>query len=107
MPRYTVSDGRRRYVLAGSDVRNLLGTSRLPSTRFDVRMSGTTVSFQGRGHGHGVGMCQWGAAGLAKSGRTAKAILNHYYQGIQIEHFRVLADDQPVRTASDADAPKR
>jgi len=36
------------------------------------------------GSGHGVGMCQWGAYGMAKEGKTYKEILLHYYTGVEI-----------------------
>lgn len=47
------------------------------------------VSFilYGKGWGHGVGMCQWGAYGMAKEGYDFKRILNHYYTGIKIEEY--------------------
>lgn len=99
LPRYTVSDGRRRFELTGADLRKMLGSWRLPSTRFDVRLHGAKVSFRGRGHGHGVGLCQWGAAGLAKAGKSASAILRHYYRDIQIARFNT-DNDQPTRTVS-------
>jgi stage II sporulation protein D len=41
--------------------------------------------FNGKGWGHGVGLCQVGAAGLAEGGQTFEAILKHYYTGIAIE----------------------
>jgi peptidoglycan hydrolase-like amidase len=40
--------------------------------------------FTGRGYGHGVGMSQWGAQGMALGGKSAEEILRHYYQGIEI-----------------------
>ncbi len=46
--------------------------------------------FTGKGWGHGVGMCQVGAYGLAKGGATFEQILHHYYTGITIERI----DDQ-------------
>ena len=39
---------------------------------------------QGRGFGHGVGMCQCGAEGMARGGKTAKRILSYYYPGSKI-----------------------
>jgi stage II sporulation protein D len=42
---------------------------------------GETVTFYGRGYGHGVGMSQYGARGRALEGATATDILAHYYQG--------------------------
>ena len=43
-----------------------------------------SYSFTGRGWGHGVGMCQYGAYGLAKMGLKYEAILKHYYTGIDL-----------------------
>jgi len=40
--------------------------------------------FTGKGYGHGVGMSQWGAQGMALSGKSAEEILKHYYLGIEI-----------------------
>jgi|GEM_PF-944331 len=47
------------------------------------------VSFilYGKGWGHGVGMCQWGAYGMSKGGSDFKRILNHYYTDIKIEEY--------------------
>ena len=41
--------------------------------------------FAGRGWGHGVGLCQTGAVGMARRGHAAEAILLHYYRGARIE----------------------
>jgi stage II sporulation protein D len=48
--------------------------------------SGRTISysFTGRGWGHGVGMCQYGAYGMGKMGYKYEAILKHYYTGIEL-----------------------
>lgn len=42
-------------------------------------------TFSGRGYGHGVGMSQWGAYGMAKEGYTYEEILRHYFTGIEIK----------------------
>jgi stage II sporulation protein D len=43
------------------------------------------VYFNGRGYGHGVGMCQMGAKGLAAKGVTFDSILALYYQGTELK----------------------
>jgi stage II sporulation protein D len=43
-----------------------------------------SFTFQGRGWGHGVGLCQVGAYGMARAGRTYEEILKTYYQGVEI-----------------------
>ena len=54
--------------------------------------SGAVLTVQGQGFGHGVGMSQWGARGLAEQGADFRQILQHYYRGITIRPFRP-ADD--------------
>ena len=53
---------------------------------------------EGHGWGHGIGMSQWGAYGYAKHGWEYKAILKHYYTGI--DFAEVANDDVRVRLAS-------
>jgi stage II sporulation protein D len=72
--------------LKGGKIRSAL---RLKEQLFVInkRYSGTTVSsytFTGRGWGHGVGMCQYGAYGMAKMGIKAEDIIKHYYTGVEI-----------------------
>lgn len=90
LPRFFVSDGRRRYRLTGAEIRGILVGARLPSSRFDVTLTAGSLTFHGQGHGHGVGMCQWGAAGMAKAGHSAEQILKHYYRGIELKQFAKL-----------------
>jgi SpoIID/LytB domain protein len=56
----------------------------LPSERFRVVTIGNTIHFYGRGWGHGTGMTQWGAHGLAKLGYSYQEILHHYYTGVTV-----------------------
>ncbi|MDD3452984.1 MAG: stage II sporulation protein D [Bacilli bacterium] len=65
----------------GVEFRNLLG---LRSTDFDVSIENQNLVFTTRGYGHGVGMSQYGANGMAKEGYNYEQILNHYYQNITI-----------------------
>jgi len=85
-------DGYARYVLinderklAAGALRRALGGNRMRSTRFSVSSAGGVFTFEGRGYGHGVGLCQWGARGLARAGRTWQEILLHYYPGAAIQ----------------------
>lgn len=73
-------------ILKGGKIRSAL---RLNEQLFviDKRYSGSTVSdytFTGRGWGHGVGMCQYGAFGLAKMGVKYDEIIKHYYTGVEL-----------------------
>ena len=65
--------------IAGKDFRNILGPNDIRSNNYEVVMKGWYVDFYGRGWGHGVGLCQWGAYGMAQQQFDFKAILNHYY----------------------------
>ena len=63
-------------------IRRLLGG--LKSTLFEVKRDGSTFVFRGAGFGHGVGMCQLGAIGMAEAGRPHDVILAHYYRGTHL-----------------------
>ena len=55
---------------------------------YSIEKSGNDFIFYGRGWGHGVGMCQWGAMAMAEQGWTAEQILSHYYPGTVIRKFK-------------------
>ena len=59
----------------------------LPSERYAVTTDGKRVVFDGTGWGHGSGMSQWGAHGLAKQGATYTDILTHYYTGVSVGDY--------------------
>ena len=88
----------KHIVLKGNGIRSVLkinkGKDLLKSTMFDIaikRKSGKLeqIKFTGKGNGHGVGMCQWGAIGQARTGKNYKEILEFYYPGTKLE----VADD--------------
>lgn len=91
------SSGRVKYVLikhTGSRIailshkfRMLLGSETIRSTNFKVMIKNGTAYFEGHGWGHGVGMCQWGAKGMAERGRDYEDILKHYYPGCDIRNY--------------------
>ncbi len=55
----------------------------------DEREDGTIAKFhfRGAGYGHGVGMCQTGAAGMAEAGHSYRQILSHYYRDIELREL--------------------
>jgi stage II sporulation protein D len=71
-------------VLTGKDFRQLMGPNELRSTKFNVSVKWGSLVIEGRGWGHGVGMCQWGAFGMASGGKKADEILKFYYPGAEI-----------------------
>ena len=70
--------------LRGEDLRRVVGYTMLASTMFDLELTGLRIQFTGRGAGHGVGLCQWGAKVLAERGYNAGTILRYYYPGTEI-----------------------
>ena len=76
---HTISTERETW--RGLDFRTRLG---LPSTHFNHEVCPDVILFQCQGWGHGVGMCQYGADGLARSGRSFLDILSHYYPGTRV-----------------------
>lgn len=60
----------------------------LPSNRLSIGTQDGVVRVQGRGWGHGVGMSQWGAHGLALQGAPYAEILGHYYTGVSLGRVR-------------------
>jgi stage II sporulation protein D len=59
----------------------------LKSTRIVISSEGGKTIFRTTGYGHGVGMCQWGAASMAERGDAFDAILRHYYTGVRIQRI--------------------
>ena len=66
----------------GTDFRQKLG---LNSTNFSFEINDGVLSISTIGYGHGVGLCQHGANGMAKEGYTFEEILTHYYPGCYLE----------------------
>ena len=57
----------------------------IPSTRFSVSFDGKEIILTSDGSGHGVGMSQDGANGMAKEGKTYEQILSHSYTGTKVK----------------------
>lgn len=57
----------------------------LRSNYFDIQQIGDVVKIETKGYGHGVGMSQYGANGMAQEGYNYKEIINHYYQDVEIK----------------------
>lgn len=79
--RLAVRGSRGQAVLRGTDFRRLIGYNTLKSTLFTAAVNGREVRFDGRGWGHGVGLSQWGARGMAARGYGYREILEFYYPG--------------------------
>ncbi|EFM09057.1 stage II sporulation protein D [Paenibacillus curdlanolyticus YK9] len=91
-----LTDGRRvksvvvgGETFTGREVREKLG---LASSEFSWTIQDGEVTITTLGMGHGIGMSQWGADGMAKEGASAEQILLHYYTGVKLEQaYKLLA----------------
>lgn len=72
--------------VSGVRLRKILGNTAIKSTIFTVKVEDGKVIFDGRGFGHGIGLCQFGSNGLAgaPNNYTFEQILKHYYHGVEI-----------------------
>lgn len=68
----------------GIEIRKLLS---LKSTDFEIKINGDIISITTKGYGHGVGMSQYGANEMAKSGYNYEEILKYYYQNTEISNI--------------------
>lgn len=68
-------------LLTGKEVREKLN---LRSSDFTWYLKGDNIVISTKGYGHGVGMSQYGANGMAEEGKTYQEIVKHYYQGVEI-----------------------
>lgn len=78
--------GQRNHIIIGKEleIRRALSTTHLYSSAFVVERDAGRIVLRGAGWGHGVGLCQIGAAVMANAGHTYTEILRHYYRGTTI-----------------------
>lgn len=67
------------------NAREMYVTLGLRSTDFEIEQKKDKLIFYMKGFGHGVGLSQYGANGMAKEGKTYKEILTHYYKGTEVK----------------------
>ena len=81
--------GTKRTLTVGKElmIRRWLSESHLKSSAFEVEYDGDDIVLHGRGWGHGVGLCQIGAAVMAARGYDYQQILAHYYPGSTLERL--------------------
>jgi SpoIID/LytB domain protein len=79
--------GSKRSMVVGKEleIRRWLSRSHLYSSAFVVMVEAGRLIFHGAGWGHGVGLCQIGAAVMASRGFSADEILKHYFRGMEIK----------------------
>ena len=95
----TVATTRGDLVIPAYSIRQVLRRGGAPSSilrsnlfKIDVRRDPATrralaVVASGAGSGHGVGLCQTGALGMARGGKSAREILEHYYRGAEVKRL--------------------
>ncbi|NQT21990.1 MAG: SpoIID/LytB domain-containing protein, partial [Candidatus Omnitrophica bacterium] len=80
-----IKDSNGVIDIPANKFRLALGPAMIRSTNFTIKITPKGVLFVGKGWGHGVGMCQWGAFGMAQRGYDHDQILYFYYPGTKIE----------------------
>lgn len=77
-------------IIKGKDFRDLMGPNVLMSNNYEIVMHAYYVDLIGKGWGHGVGMCQWGALGMAKQQFNYQQILAYYYpQSVLMDYHEI------------------
>lgn len=84
IPQFEIHHRAGTAKVTGIDLRERMPTGLLASPHFQMELEQNRVTFAGRGHGHGVGFCQWGAKGQADSGHAYEQIVLHYYPGAEL-----------------------
>jgi stage II sporulation protein D len=96
-----VAGNERDVIVRGEALRSVLtmtfGAAAVRSTWFHIRRTGETVVFEGRGFGHGAGLCQAGALARARAGASLEAILGFYYPGARLTPDFPYNKDGPRR----------
>jgi len=79
--------GSKRSIIVGKEleIRRWLSRTHLYSSAFVVTVEAGRFTFHGAGWGHGVGLCQIGAAVMAAQGFSAEKILEHYFRGVEVQ----------------------
>ncbi len=73
--------------ISAKDFRQLVGPDVVRSTNFSIALEQGKVILSGKGWGHGVGLCQWGALGMARQGYDYEKILGFYYPGAKLQRL--------------------
>lgn len=80
-------DGKNVRIPANK-FRELIGPNIIKSNNYEIFMKGYYFDLEGRGWGHGVGMCQWGAHFMSRQRHSYQEILEYYYPGTEITDYR-------------------
>lgn len=85
---------KKDLTFSGNEFRLLINRNNTPlsirSTHFSWEKNGSKIEISGKGLGHGVGLCQWGAKGFAQNGWDYKDILSFYFSGVKVVDFHSI-----------------
>ena len=94
-----VLDGEHAPMVRGEELRAVLtqsfGAHSIRSTRFTVRRDAAQFVFEGRGYGHGVGLCQTGAIARARAAHSPQEIIQYYYPGTRPDRIEWYSAKRP------------
>lgn len=82
--RVRISSGGVSRTMKASLFRRAAGYAKVRSLKMEIVPAAGGWDISGEGYGHGVGMCQWGANGMARAGKNHREILLRYYPGTEI-----------------------
>jgi len=80
-----IKDKNGEKTIKAYKFRLALGPNMIKSTNFTIKITRRGIIFNGKGWGHGVGMCQWGAFGMGRRRANYRKILDFYYPGSKVE----------------------
>lgn len=92
---FTLVSDKGSFVIPAAQARKTIGAEKMYSLHCTLSVSNGMVRFNGIGNGHGVGMCQVGAYGMAQHGFTYRTILENYYKMIEIRDMRTVKELSP------------
>lgn len=84
-------------IIKGKDFRDIMGPNVLDSNNYEIVMKGYYVDLFGKGWGHGVGMCQWGALGMARQQFNYRQILAYYYPQSVLMNYHELTKFETIK----------
>lgn len=80
-----VTLGVNGQAVSATELRIALGSTKMRSTLLtSLKAADGSVVMAGKGYGHGVGMSQWGAYGMAEEGKSAEEIVKHYFKDVEV-----------------------
>lgn len=82
-----IKSGSKTAYLKAKDFRKFAGYRKVQSLMFDVVKTPNGFYIEGKGNGHGVGLCQWAAKEMADKGYSYTDILNFFYDGVQLARY--------------------